>query len=528
MPVLSQLLAKTLSPVLVYPGKLRLSAPMIFKMTRRFLVFGFGAFVAAGAARARAPETSLRPQMRTSGARLAKPVSNDGAAALIAGAGLRGEVVCAVADVKTGLRLEAVKGDVGLPPASVAKALTTLYALDVLGPGYRFKTRLIASGPVQNGVLMGDLILAGGGDPTLSTDGLAVMAAKLKATGIREVRGGFKVYDGALPIVHSIDKEQPDHLGYSPAVSGIALNYNRVHFEWKHAAKGYGVTMDARTEKYRPGVQMATMRVVNRQLPVYTYADQKGTDQWTVASKALGKGGSRWLPVRKPALYAGDVFRTMARSNGIVLGKVKTLRKLGRGGQVLVSQESPQLNVILKGMLKYSNNLTAEMVGMTASAARGGKPGSLKASASEMSRWAGQKYGMAGTGMVDHSGLSDASHMTAQDLVGALVQVRKSGILRPLLKPFAMRDSRGRVQKAHPIKVNAKTGTLNFVSALGGYMTAPDGTELAFAIFSADTKTRARIKRADREVPAGARSWNKKSKQLQQKLIERWGALYGS
>jgi len=108
------------------------------------------------------------------------------------------------------------------------------------------------------------------------------------------------------------------------------------------------------------------------------------------------------------------------------------------------------------------------------------------------------------------------------------VQVRKQGILRPLLKPFAMRDSKGRVLKTHPIKVDAKTGTLNFVSGLGGYMTAADGTELAFAIFIADTATRARIKKADREVPEGARSWNRKSKQLQQKLIERWGSLYGS
>jgi D-alanyl-D-alanine carboxypeptidase/D-alanyl-D-alanine-endopeptidase (penicillin-binding protein 4) len=456
-----------------------------------------------------------------------KVVALGGAEALIAGSGLRGKVVCAVADTKTGLRLESVNGDVGLPPASVAKALTTLYALDVLGAGYRFKTRLIASGPVKNGILKGDLILAGGGDPTLSTDGLATMATSLKAAGIREVRGAFKVYEGALPYVRSIDKDQPEHLGYSPSISGIALNYNRVHFEWKRAASGYSVAMDARSQKYRPAVQMASMHVINRRVPVYTYADKGGVDQWTVASMALGKSGSRWLPVRKPALYTGDVFRTLARSNGVVLGKTKVTRNLGRGGQVLVSHESPPLKTILKGMLKFSNNLTAEMVGMTASAARVGKLGSLKASANEMSRWAGQKFGMKDTRMVDHSGLGDASRMTAQDLVGALVQARKQDILRPLLKPFAMRDSQGRVLKGHPIKVNAKTGTLNFVSGLGGYMTAPDGTELAFAIFTADTAKRARIKRADREVPEGARSWNRKSKKLQQKLIERWGDLYG-
>ena len=84
------------------------------------------------------------------------------------------------------------------------------------------------------------------------------------------------------------------------------------------------------------------------------------------------------------------------------------------------------------------------------------------------------------------------------------------------------------VVKNHPIKVDAKTGTLNFVAGLGGFMTAADGTELAFAIFAADTDIRSRIKRADRERPQGARSWNGRAKALQQALIRRWGALYGS
>lgn len=498
---------------------------MFGKVSRRFILAGLGASVAVGAVQAGAPAVSLRPQMRRAGARTR---FTGGIESLIARAGMSGEVVCAVADVKTGLKLEAERGQVGLPPASVAKALTALYALERLGSEYRFQTRLLATGSVTNGVLNGDLILAGGGDPTLTTDNLAGMAANLKAAGVREVRGDFIVFDGALPYKDSIDPDQPDHLGYSPAVSGIALNYNRVHFEWKRAGQGYGVTMDARTERYRPAVQMAKMKVVNRRVPVYTYADKGGVDQWTVASQALGNGGARWLPVRKPGAYAGDVFRTLARSNGIVLNTPKVSRALPSGVTALVRHNSIALRDILRGMLKYSNNLTAEMVGMTASAAGGKRPSSLKASASEMSRWAGKRYGMRKTKMVDHSGLGSASRMTPDDLVGALVLVRKQGILRPLLKPFVMRDSQGRVNKAHPITVNAKTGTLNFVSGLGGYMTASDGTELAFAIFVADTAKRSRIKRADREAAEGARGWNRQAKKLQQKLIERWGAVYGS
>ncbi|MBV1896919.1 MAG: D-alanyl-D-alanine carboxypeptidase/D-alanyl-D-alanine-endopeptidase [Rhodobacteraceae bacterium] len=497
---------------------------MFKNVSRRFVLSGLGAATIAGSAVANAPTSSLRPQMRNG-----KPAArvDAGAGALIQAAGLSGAVAFAVADAKSGGLLEEINGTRALPPASVAKALTTLYALEVLGSEYRFTTRLMTTGQLQNGILSGDLILVGGGDPTLTTDNLASLAAGLKSAGIREIRGAFLVYDGFLPHVHSIDAQQPDQLGYSPAVSGIALNYNRVHFEWKRGSNGYGVTMDARTERYRPEVQMARMKVVNRRVPVYTYADRNGADQWTVASQALGNGGARWLPVRKPALYAGDVFRTLARTQGIVLPTAKVDRSLAKDAQTVVQHHSKALGLIIKGMLKYSNNLTAEMVGMTASAVQSGKPTSLKASAAQMSRWAAKRYGMTGTKMVDHSGLGDASRMTPEGLVNALVQVRKRGVLKPLLKPFAMRDANRRVIKSHPIKVDAKTGTLNFVSGLAGFMTAADGRELAFAIFTADTATRGRIKRADREVPQGARTWNRKSKALQQALIERWGALYG-
>lgn len=89
-----------------------------------------------------------------------------------------------------------------------------------------------------------------------------------------------------------------------------------------------------------------------------------------------------------------------------------------------------------------------------------------------------------------------------------------------------MRDANGREDKAHPIRVAAKTGTLNFVSSLAGFMTAPDGTELVFAILTGDLARRARA--AQTEQPEGNSAWLRRSRRLQQQLIERWGALYGT
>lgn len=493
------------------------------KFTRRFILSGLLSGV-AGAALGGAPATSLRPQLRPDGPRAPKPT---GAEVLIREANLGGRVGCAVVDIKTGKQLEGVNAASGQPPASVTKAVTALYALDALGPGFRFKTRLRATGPVENGVLQGDLVLVGGGDPSLDTDGLADMAEQLKLQGVREVKGRFLIYGGVLPFTRAIDEDQPDQVAYNPSVSGLNLNYNRVHFQWKRGNKDYTITMDARTAKYRPDVTVARMLVMDRKGPVYTYTDGGSFDSWTVARKFLGKNGSRWLPVRKPEAYAGEVFGTLARSHGIVLPKPEVVAD-DPGGRIVVTRQSELLPEILREMLKYSTNLTAELVGLMASKARLGQVAGIRASAREMSYWARETLGMKAARLVDHSGLGGKSRLTAEAMALALARVHEAGALKPILKPIALKDAKGRKTKDHPVKVAAKTGTLYFVSGLAGYMTAADGTEMAFAIFAADTKRRNALPKKLSDRPPGASSWNSRAKRLQQNLIERWGTVYGS
>ncbi len=478
----------------------------------------------AGAGRmawADAPAASLRPAPRPSGG--GAPRGRD-AEALCAEAGLSGRLGYMVADARTGQLLEHRNPLLGLPPASVLKSITAQYALEALGPAHAFATRVMATGPLVDGRLDGDLVLVGGGDPLLDTDGLAELAAALKAAGLREVKGRFLVHDGALPRIETIDPGQPDQLGYNPAVSGLNLNFNRVHFEWKRAGESYDVTMDARSGSYRPNVAMTRMRLADRKAPIYTYASQGGVEDWTVARSALGAGGSRWLPVRRPDLYAGEVLQTFARSHGIVLAAPEAV--LGPLPAVtLAERRSIPLQRMLKDMLLYSTNLTAEVVGLSATSARGRLGSSLAQSGTEMALWAEQRLGLRNPVFVDHSGLGDGSRISAADMVRALTRLGPDSTLATILKPVPMRDTEGNVMTDHPAAIRAKTGTLNFVSGLAGFIGLP-GRHLVFAIFAADLDRRAAIPVADRERPAGASGWNARARRVHGGLIDRWTKLY--
>jgi len=496
---------------------------MTSRLSRRvFLAASAAIATCPGLARSGPPARSLRPVSRPEDLGQAPDAER-----LVREADLSGIVGFAVMDARTGALLEERASSAALPPASVAKVVTALYALDALGPEHRFETRVLATGGIAGGVVQGDLVLAGGGDPTLDTEALAALVAQLRQAGITGIRGGFKVWGGALPFARVIDPSQPDHVGYNPAVSGLNLNFNRVHFEWRRSGGGYAVTLEARTANHRPAVGMVRMDVADRTSPVYTYRDGGGVDLWTVASGALGQSGARWLPVRQPVPHAGDVFRSLARAEGISLPVPDPVEELP-GGVVLAAHRSGRLEDLARDMLEFSTNLTAEVLGLAASASRLGRVASLDASAREMSAWARNSLGMgAATRFVDHSGLGDASRVTARDMAAALVRARQGTALRSLLKDIPVRDARQRILPDHPLEVVAKTGTLNFVSALAGYARMEGGRDMAFAVFVADTQRRAGLSRQDRERPPGGRTYARSARALQQALLSRWGAVHG-
>lgn len=182
---------------------------------------------------------------------------------------------------------------------------------------------------------------------------------------------------------------------------------------------------------------------------------------------------------------------------------------------------------MVRDMLKYSTNLTAEVLGLTATRARGVEVGDLAGSAAEMNAWARARFGMRHIALTDHSGLGGASVVTASDMARMLAHPQARATLAPILKPIGLPTADGSaIDPDHPVRVVAKTGTLDFVSALAGYVTTPQGRDLAFAIFAGDIPARTAAKASGVEVPRGARTFNSRAKKLHRALLVRWGYVH--
>ncbi|MFT4013096.1 MAG: D-alanyl-D-alanine carboxypeptidase/D-alanyl-D-alanine-endopeptidase [Paracoccus sp. (in: a-proteobacteria)] len=421
------------------------------------------------------------------------------AQAQVQAAGLGGAVAFAVIDPETGHVLASRDADAPLPPASTLKLVTTLYALDRLGPAHRFQTRVLRRGEA--------LVLAGGGDPVLDTDALGRLA---KATaqgwqGAAPTR--FLVWGGALPRIDRLSASQDEHLPYNPTISGMILNFNRVHLSWRAGQ----MSLEARGGKLSPRAYTVTAAATDRRLPLFAYQDGGARESWTVARAALRQPGARWLPVRHPELYAGDVFQTLCRAQGLVLPTPEIADQPPEGRQ-LAQEQSPALSLILRDMLEYSTNLTAEVLGLAASAAPG-----LAASTTAMSDWMRGLDPAAEFAFHDHSGLSPDNRVTAMTLARLLAGPGRSRDLAALLKRIPLKE---KTQPDPAIQVRAKTGTLNFVSNLAGYATPPQGRPLAFAILGADEPRRAATE--GQELPEGVIGWTRRAKRLQQDLIRGW------
>ena len=187
---------------------------------------------------------------------------------------------------------------------------------------------------------------------------------------------------------------------------------------------------------------------------------------------------------------------------------------------MLALHDSPELAVLLRGMLRYSTNLTAEVVGLRAAQALGAAPAGPADSAAAMTAWARARFGLGRAEFANHSGLTDRSRIPAAEM--ARVLARAEG-LEELLRARPILDANRR-----PVEMGArvvsKTGTLNFVSGLAGYSAAGGGWR---SRSSPPSRSGGRgCCREQRDDPPGGAAWLARARGQEQALLRRWAALY--
>lgn len=402
-------------------------------------------------------------------------------------------------------------------PASNTKLYSTAAALDILGPDFRFETRIETDGAIEDGVLNGNLIVVGSGDPVIGgrfTDGditayFRSWADSLKARGIRTIDGHIVGDDDAFDEQYIGYGWQWDDLPwwYAAEMSALSFNDNCVDFSLEGATEGMPSVLS-----WEP---MMTSYVTARNESVTTsaggsieedYFRVQGTNDFVLRSKVPeGRTEVESLSVSNPTAFFVHVLREVLLAEGIaVRGNSVDIDDLAikparSGNTHLLSHFSPTLAKIVYPLNKRSHNLYAEQVlrAIAVSALPESNEPAPGSAALAIDRARRLTFGPAGMDtlrlqLVDGSGLARqnlvTSTMTAQLLKymwhheneatrDAFVASLPIGGVDGTLSS-RMRDS------AAEGNVRAKTGTLGSVAALSGYVTTANGRTLIVSMMA--------------------------------------------
>ncbi len=394
----------------------------------------------------------------------------------------------------------ALQGSVPMNPASTMKLLTTFAALSTLGPNYHWHTEALSRHAPSGGRLDGDLIIRGSGDPSLVVERWWLFVERLRALGIREIRGNLVIDRSgyALPVDASGSIDGNELRPYNVAPDALLVNFKTVGFTFTPLA-GAG---SARVAVLPPLDGMKP--IAPPRLAGGPCGDWKGRLQADFShplapafhgSYPRACGEKTWyVSLLSPDNYALASFRALWRTaGGVFHGGVRD-GVAGAGDIVLVDQESPPLAEVIRDINKNSNNVMARQLFLSLGAApaeplRGGtagehatpapaEPASTARSARVVQAWL-DREGMPMPELVlqNGSGLSRQERISAGGLARLLVRAWHSNEMPNFLASLPMAGVDG-TMKDRPGASGAayvKTGTLAEVRALAGYVFAASG-----------------------------------------------------
>jgi D-alanyl-D-alanine carboxypeptidase/D-alanyl-D-alanine-endopeptidase (penicillin-binding protein 4) len=411
-------------------------------------------------------------------------------------------------EVDTGEVVYAHDADALLNPASNVKLVTSAAALARLGPGFRFATEFLVDPGAAAGPIVKSLYVRGKGDPTVVTERLWAIAGELEHLGLGRI-GEIVVDDGYFDAVRcgpGYDQETGDRAYLAPA-GALSLNFNTVAIHVRPAARRGArgvVELEPASDHLELENRVVTVPAGGpRRIKVSAIA-RAGRQRIVVEGRVpLGsRPQAVWRRIDEPAVYLGSTLARLLELRGVKVGRVRP-GAVPAGARLVHVAESDTLGEIVRRLNKTSNNFVAEQLLKTLGAERSGAPGTWASGVAAVEEFLAEVGIPRGSYVMKNgSGLNDTNRFSPRQLVTLL---RAMWARFPLQAeyvsslPVAGRDGtiRWRMEGTEAVgRLRAKTGTLENVTSLSGYVEDGAHHTLAFAVLVNDVPARGPVVRA--------------------------------
>ncbi len=383
-------------------------------------------------------------------------------------------------------------------PASTMKLLTTFAGLELLGPGYRWRTEAYADGKIVDGVLEGNLVLKGYGDPKVTLEQFQELVSRLRATGLTTIRGDL-VLDRAFfaPAAHDPAAFDGEPLKpYNVGPDALLVSFKSVRFIFAPNAAGNGVEVRAEPALANLTIHGAPRLVTGecgdwRAALQPTFSSRADAAEATFSGRYPSACGERdwYVAVLDHPHFVHATFAQLWHSaGGSFAGRVRDGR-LRAGSKPLVTLESPPLYDVVRDINKLSNNVMARQLFLTLATTAHRPPATTANATDVVKRWlAGRKLNFPELVLDNGSGLSRHERIAAGSLGRLLIAAYASDVRADYVSSLAVAATDGTVRKRFENDAVAeqaflKTGSLEGVRAIAGYVFAPNGRNFVVVCF---------------------------------------------
>lgn len=385
--------------------------------------------------------------------------------------------------------LLAVNPTLPLNPASTIKVLTTLTALEVLGPAYTWKTSVYVLGRLENGVLQGDLLIEGGGDPELDENSLRGMLKTLRRIGIKEIAGDLildaNYFDTAVSNGPSIDNK--DDRAYNVRPHALLSNFQSVNF-YLYPLRGTG-KVSIRTDPELPNLNIVNqIRIQQGQCGGYQRGISFKTDPKN-ANSVIFSGNypsacGEYLLVRAvldAPNYTYGLFQMLWRELGGEFNGAVRMGAVPAGRRPNLVWPSRPLSDLTKHINKYSNNVMTRHLLLTLGAERYDTPATPEKGIQAIQDFLHERQiDTTGLVLVNGAGLSRDERITARLMNEVLRLGYRSSFMPEFISTLPLTGIDGTMRnrlrsETTRGRMHIKTGTIDEVSAIAGYVQARSG-----------------------------------------------------